>query len=96
MPKIIWKGIIVAGIVILLTSCKASEPAESAEDYLYPYLENQEVGFLDSTLEKEIDPQFKFVNNRIWPYTFSIGSRQFFGNDRLHRPTRRYCHRTAV
>src|SRR6056297_721319 len=73
MPKIIWKGIIAAGVAILLTSCKASEPAESAGDDLYPYLENQQVGFLNSNLKKEIDPQFKFVDDTVWPYSFSEG-----------------------
>ncbi len=73
MSRIISKSIIFAGITLLLLSCKASEPTGSAEGNLYPYLEDQEVGFLDNNLTKKIDPKFKFVQTPIWPYTFSEG-----------------------
>ena len=59
---------------LLWTSCKILEPPESDAPgkvgTLYPFVENQQVGFMDEDLIQRISPQFQLRSGDSWPYSF--------------------------
>src|SRR5699024_4899829 len=77
MKPVIHRLLLMAAGTLLWTSCKVLESPEmgdsSDEGPLYPYVENQKVGFMDENLVQRIPPQFQIRKNGSWPYSFSEG-----------------------
>ncbi|HKL18313.1 MAG TPA: WG repeat-containing protein, partial [Halalkalibaculum sp.] len=60
-------------VTLFMASCSSLLKEEKETTPLYPYVENNRVGFLDEQLNKKIPPQFAFRANKNWPYSFSEG-----------------------
>ncbi|MDZ7680770.1 MAG: WG repeat-containing protein [Fodinibius sp.] len=48
---------------------------------LYPFIEDNKVGFLNTSMDTQIPAKFQFLNSPLWPYQFSEGlaAVNFFG-----------------
>src|SRR5690625_1408957 len=77
MKSVIHRLLLIAAGALLWTSCKVLESPDMGitgdEGLLYPYVENQKVGFMDENLVQRISPQFQIRENGSWPYSFSEG-----------------------
>src|SRR5699024_3207606 len=79
MKNAIPKLSILAAIALFWSSCKVLDSAfdgstsSKTSKTLYPYVKDQQVGFVDQNLVEQISPAFQLQTNESWPYTFSNG-----------------------
>ncbi|MDZ7689832.1 MAG: WG repeat-containing protein [Balneolaceae bacterium] len=66
------KYLITASVLLLLfAGCSSLKKTTESEVTLLPYIEDEKVGFVDTSMATQIAPQFKFIPDFNWPYHFS-------------------------